>query len=364
MSLLVYLHVVFNQKPVTCLAHLQETWPRHGVLRVELFFSPPPADYDLQQSYSKEFQLDEQPPSTVNFTLKRRGDAHLCPKNLPVAEINVEPSEEEVIYPNMSLSRQSLARRSIPSLDLFDDDAESFESQEMDDDDDDDDASLFFPLFDLDWFNQLLVEEQHILEYSLEYGFLRLSPETRQRLKIEVLLVALGRPISRCFVTRRALISPFEDISNNTCFGSGLSRFMLDQFLGYQEILMSSIKQLAEKETHKGQRCSGSRERDAGRFGFRLREKRDDQRAFPVCQRLAKPSLVDLHGGPMRDDRLCKHSFLSCPFVLFSSLDNQYFNAPSLFSLSNLSLHRSVVENLWAREREKEIFRFQWICCG
>jgi hypothetical protein len=30
---------------------------------------------------------------------------------------------------------------------------------------------------------------------------------------------------------------------------------MLDQFLGYQEILMSSIKQLAEKETHKGKLC-------------------------------------------------------------------------------------------------------------
>jgi hypothetical protein len=42
------------------------------------------------------------------------------------------------------------------------------------------------------------------------------------------------------------------DITNNTCFGGSLSRFMLDQFLGYQEILMSSIKQLAEKETHKG----------------------------------------------------------------------------------------------------------------
>lgn len=27
---------------------------------------------------------------------------------------------------------------------------------------------------------------------------------------------------------------------------------MLDQFIGYQEILMSSVKQLAEKETHKG----------------------------------------------------------------------------------------------------------------
>jgi hypothetical protein len=29
---------------------------------------------------------------------------------------------------------------------------------------------------------------------------------------------------------------------------------MLDQFLGYQEILMSSIKQLAEKETDKGRK--------------------------------------------------------------------------------------------------------------
>ena len=41
-------------------------------------------------------------------------------------------------------------------------------------------------------------------------------------------------------------------MSNDTCFGGDLSRFMLDQFLGYQEILMSSIKQLAEKETDKG----------------------------------------------------------------------------------------------------------------
>ncbi|CAF4724734.1 unnamed protein product, partial [Rotaria sp. Silwood2] len=38
---------------------------------------------------------------------------------------------------------------------------------------------------------------------------------------------------------------------NNTCFGGGLNRSMLHQFLGYQEILMSSINQLAEKETHK-----------------------------------------------------------------------------------------------------------------
>ena len=36
-------------------------------------------------------------------------------------------------------------------------------------------------------------DEKYIVEYSLEYGFLRLSPKTRQRLNITVLLVTLGR---------------------------------------------------------------------------------------------------------------------------------------------------------------------------
>ncbi|CAF4009531.1 unnamed protein product [Rotaria sp. Silwood2] len=79
----------------------------------------------------------------------------------------------------------------------------------------------------------LLYDKHHILEYSLEYGFLRLSSQTRQRLNIEVLLLTL-------------------DLTNNTCFGGAVNRFMLDQFLGYQDILMSNIKQLEEKEGHKG----------------------------------------------------------------------------------------------------------------
>ena len=210
----------------------------------------------------------DQRRSTNNNGRLSKNDSHLLlvfSKSLPVAEINME-LDDDVIYPNMTLasvdlSSQSLKtndlwNRSIPSTDLFDDDAESQETNE--------DSSLFTliisHLFDLDWFNQLLIEEQHILEYSLEYGFLRLSPETRQRLNIEVLLVTLGKHRKR--VAPRRLLSRLEDINNNTCFGSGLSRFMLDQFLGYQEILMSSIKQLAEKETHKGEKCSSQRSRD------------------------------------------------------------------------------------------------------
>lgn len=76
-------------------------------------------------------------------------------------------------------------------------------------------------------------EDEYIVEYSLEYGFLRLSPATRQRLNIPVKIVTLD---------------PMKD----ACFGDSLSRFILDEFLGYDDILMGSIKSLAEKEENKG----------------------------------------------------------------------------------------------------------------
>lgn len=76
-------------------------------------------------------------------------------------------------------------------------------------------------------------EENYIIEYSLEYGFLRLSPQTRQKLNITVMLVTL-------------------DPNRDACFGTGFNKFVLDEFLGYNEILMLSIKHIAEKEKNKG----------------------------------------------------------------------------------------------------------------
>lgn len=43
-------------------------------------------------------------------------------------------------------------------------------------------------------------EEKYIVEYSLEYGFLRLSPETRQRLNITVMLITLGESSIHIYV--------------------------------------------------------------------------------------------------------------------------------------------------------------------
>lgn len=75
--------------------------------------------------------------------------------------------------------------------------------------------------------------ENYIVEYSLEYGFLRLSPNARSRLGIPVMLVPLEPTVHKCF-------------------GDSIGQFFLEYFLGYDDLLMSSVKSLAENEQNKG----------------------------------------------------------------------------------------------------------------
>ncbi|CAH8623542.1 unnamed protein product [Heterobilharzia americana] len=72
-------------------------------------------------------------------------------------------------------------------------------------------------------------DDSYIMEYALEYGFLRLSPQARKRLNVSVKLVVL-------------------DPETNPCFGNILSRFLMEEFLGYDDILIGSIKYLCATE--------------------------------------------------------------------------------------------------------------------
>lgn len=76
-------------------------------------------------------------------------------------------------------------------------------------------------------------DEHYIVEYSLEYGYLRLSRATRKKLKIPVHLVLL-------------------DPKTDACFGDSFSRMILREILGYDDLLMASVKVLAEQEDNKG----------------------------------------------------------------------------------------------------------------
>lgn len=75
--------------------------------------------------------------------------------------------------------------------------------------------------------------DPYIIEYSLEYGLLRLSETMREHYKVPVM---------------RVILNPVKD----KCFGDSMAKFMLHNFLGYDDVLIGSIKQLAENENNKG----------------------------------------------------------------------------------------------------------------
>ena len=49
-----YIHVVFARAPINCLQSIQKTWPRNGILRVEIIRNAS-ADYTIINSYEKEY---------------------------------------------------------------------------------------------------------------------------------------------------------------------------------------------------------------------------------------------------------------------------------------------------------------------
>lgn len=55
-----------------------------------------------------------------------------------------------------------------------------------------------------------------------------------------------------------SLIHPPADPTRDQCFGDRFSRLLLDEFLGYDDILMSSVKGLAENEENKGEARPGA----------------------------------------------------------------------------------------------------------
>jgi len=314
--LLVYIHVVYTRHPVQCLEHVSDTWPRDGILRVEIVRSPP-VEYTIEHSYTREKQLakrhkviDQLPtffPSFLYYpydseakqekettsekegnaldtgvTTEGSGEEEEEQGKEIIEKINQEihamPEEFERLKEEWKKSNESTGSISIISTSLtlmkerlnhmqlllrererdleaterrievenkikatasrmqtffvnlsseFEAGTKSMESYKTL-------KSFETELKDLEKLTKIVwPEDEYIVEYSLEIGFLRLSPATRQKLDIPVHIEVL-------------------DPVNNQCFGNSLSRFILDSFLGYDDVLMSSIKSLAEKEDNKG----------------------------------------------------------------------------------------------------------------
>ncbi|XP_072260893.1 membralin [Pyxicephalus adspersus] len=200
--ILAYIHIAFSRSPINCLEHVRDKWPRDGILRVEIQLNSSRAPIFLQFYDSDTF------PGLVKE---------------PLTEDDVEEDEEEMsmdMYQNSSIKFELDIEPKVflkPSLESV---TQTNDNQSQ---------ALSFN----DAAGKVWPQEEYIVEYSLEYGFLRLSQSTRQRLNIPVMVVTL-------------------DPTRDLCFGDRFSRFLLDEFLGYDDILMSSVKALAENEENKG----------------------------------------------------------------------------------------------------------------
>lgn len=257
---LIYIHIVFSKTPSLCLQHVKDTWPRDGILRVEIVKNPG-ADYSVEDSYAKEQKLKQgklEDVSSVLGFLTRDGFINLEPSTddaghetepldmrfSNVSKYNTENSRKLSEKDLMNVTKVSTIWDGLEEVTRFstlgykDQDMlkniEHYKNQKKETHMDvNDNKETKRKSKDHDSDIQVWSDDHYILEYSLEYGFLRLNPATRARLNIPVLIVTL-------------------DPEKDQCFGDSFSRMILNEFLGYDDLLMASIKTLAEEENNKG----------------------------------------------------------------------------------------------------------------
>ncbi|GJQ66311.1 hypothetical protein Trydic_g4356 [Trypoxylus dichotomus] len=255
--------------PTTCLNHVKDTWPRDGILRVEIVKNAG-QEYNVLQSYIKEEKLKSETDDVNNYVLS--GDTFLSIDPSTVEEskkitkpldTNYQRDGDDYAFSNTShdsmydtnfasnvklgisvsstkwdglrtITKEYLhskVKKGYPKDKMYRTDSNlsiSVSESNLDFGEGIDEADKNENVERTEW-----SDDQYIVEYSLEYGFLRLSLAARQRLNVPVHVVALD---------------PWKD----KCFGDSFSRFILDEFLGYDDILMLSIKPLAEQEDNKG----------------------------------------------------------------------------------------------------------------
>ncbi|CAH2089480.1 unnamed protein product [Euphydryas editha] len=258
---LAYIHIAFSRTPTTCLNHIKDSWPRDGILRVEILRNPA-QDYTIEQSYAKERKLkkDKEELNSMLGMLATEGFVNIESSsneeikddeylrdgtdygNITRIHDENEDSTNQVIETGFFVESkpdivpsdgQSDLNQTIVPGEEVEPTSSIWEGIMGLVEDIDRDSKLVDESVDDSEANDSSKDEDYILEYSLEYGFLRLSPSARLHLKIPVKIVTL-------------------DPQKDECFGDTFSRLILDEFLGYDDLLMASIKSLAEQEDNKG----------------------------------------------------------------------------------------------------------------
>ncbi|POI24377.1 hypothetical protein CIB84_011873, partial [Bambusicola thoracicus] len=246
--ILAYIHIAFSRSPINCLEHVRDKWPRDGILRVEIQRNSSRAPIFLQfcgaekfpgmvveptaeeeEEEEEEMSVDMFENSSIKFELDIEPKVFLKPSRMSSTEALAHNESQEFSFSEAATKGMQPLRETVSEFEMLARAAKQTREPVSS-------CSLpAYPSVESPFPPSLAVwpQEEYIVEYSLEYGFLRLSQSTRQRLSIPVMVVTL-------------------DPTRDQCFGDRFSRLLLDEFLGYDDILMSSVKALAENEENKG----------------------------------------------------------------------------------------------------------------
>ena len=85
-----YIHIVFTRSPINCLQSVQKTWPRQGILRVEIVRNAS-ENYTILHSYRKEYS---DPSFIVNLQSEEEKKAQSA--KVEVTQPTEEPQNENV----------------------------------------------------------------------------------------------------------------------------------------------------------------------------------------------------------------------------------------------------------------------------
>ncbi|CAM9215473.1 unnamed protein product, partial [Lampetra fluviatilis] len=225
LSTLVYIHAAFSRSPSLCLLSVRDRWPRDGILRVQISRGgggsggvlvggggggvthlADDGDDGDDDDDEDELSVEMFGNQSIKFDLELHPQTNreaptateLTNKNAAQQHQQHQQHHQQQQQHQQNQQHQQQQQQQPPAT------AEGESTQ-----------------------------GEYVVEYSLEYGFLRLSHATRQRLHIPVMVVSL-------------------DPESEPCFGDRVSRVLLDSVLGYDDLLMGSVKTLAEAEHNKG----------------------------------------------------------------------------------------------------------------
>ncbi|CDW52355.1 membralin [Trichuris trichiura] len=225
--LLSYAHFIFTRNPPSCLEHIRPLWPRNGILYVQV--------HSGAGSYVSTIRGDD-------MEMQSAGNSNGLPASWNV-DFAAHPllrylnfsTAPQLCYPNKIIAGIQLRHYKPYERSAF----YHPPVDENDEKQDNDRTYLFIVSFCPVRTAFLLAQPdtKHgdfcAVEYAMEYGLLRLSEETRDRLKIPIMYVSL-------------------DPTKEVCFGKAFNQFLIRHVFGYDMVVMTSIKSLVNDYAEKG----------------------------------------------------------------------------------------------------------------